>query len=61
MSVIDNLRTISARGPGRFVKEEAKRWKCEECGAQLCVHKTECIECGAVWNDRENNANPLKK
>lgn len=47
MSMIDNLNSIKEIGIRRFVKNESARWTCPECGNLLCVHRTNCIYCGA--------------
>ena len=49
VSVIENLKRIQAVGAKRFVTEEATKWSCSECGAHLCMHKPQCINCGHTW------------
>jgi len=47
MSMIDNLHEIQARGIDAFVRREAIRWRCIQCGELLSVHRDECLHCGA--------------
>ena len=49
VSVIANLESIRADGVGSFVEEEATRWTCQQCGARLCIHKPQCVNCGRPW------------
>ena len=49
MSMIDNLKSIEELGIRRFTRKEAERWACPECGAIICVHKENCIQCGHKW------------
>lgn len=49
VSVIDNLDRIQAVGVKRFVAEEASKWSCTECGARLCMHNPQCVNCGHTW------------
>jgi predicted RNA-binding Zn-ribbon protein involved in translation (DUF1610 family) len=46
LSVIANLERIQAVGVEMFVREEATRWACPQCGSRLCMHKTTCMICG---------------
>ena len=47
MSMIDNLHAIEKKGIAAFVKGEARRWQCPQCGARLSVHRDTCLACGA--------------
>ena len=49
MSMIDNLEYIEKWGLLKFVESEQNRWKCQECGEIICVHRTFCLKCGAEW------------
>ena len=48
MSMIENLENIRDMGIDEFVTRETARWACPSCGAILCVHRTDCMHCGAV-------------
>ena len=47
MSMIENLLTIKDKGIRAFAKQEEIRWACPACGKTLCVHRDECLYCGA--------------
>jgi predicted RNA-binding Zn-ribbon protein involved in translation (DUF1610 family) len=49
VSVIANLERLQAVGASLFVDEEATKWSCPECGARLCMHKPQCLNCGYTW------------
>ena len=46
LSPIANLEAIRELGLRKFVAREKTRWKCPACGATLCVHRRECLQCG---------------
>ena len=45
MSMIENLDNIKKYGIKEFLEKEEIRWKCEKCGAGLCVHRNFCLNC----------------
>lgn len=45
-SFIQNLKDIKARGVKRFLGKQAEKWKCPECGAEICCHNGVCYNCG---------------
>lgn len=47
-SPIQNLITISRIGLDDFLKSERDKWKCTRCGKLLCVHRNDCMNCGAI-------------
>jgi hypothetical protein len=47
MSMIENLENIKKLGIKKFTENEDERWKCSKCGKTLCVHRPQCINCGA--------------
>jgi hypothetical protein len=47
MSMIENLENIKKSGIKKFAENEDKRWKCPKCGKTLCVHRPQCLNCGA--------------
>ena len=49
VSAIGNLEHIKAIGIERFVAEETAKWSCPECGAILCMHQPQCLNCGHSW------------
>ncbi|MBN1315360.1 MAG: DUF3795 domain-containing protein [Anaerolineales bacterium] len=46
VSLIDNLLRIKTIGPGQWLVEQAEKWKCPQCGGNLCVIDRECYDCG---------------
>jgi len=54
-NVIDNLDSIKVIGLNRFMKAEVERWKCKNCGATICVHRENCLKCGAQRTDTLNS------
>lgn len=47
MSMIENLIYIRDHGIELFLENENHRWQCPECSAVVCVHKSNCLSCGA--------------
>lgn len=45
MSMLENLAYIKNKGIDAFTENEKKRWKCENCGELICVHRG-CLHCG---------------
>jgi hypothetical protein len=48
MSMVENLENIKRLGIRKFVINEARRWKCPECGGTVCVHTRKCHACGTM-------------
>jgi len=46
MSQIDNLENIRDNGLDEFLRREAGRWTCAQCGSVVCVHDATCASCG---------------
>ena len=49
VSAIGNLEYIKTIGVERFVAKEKAKWTCTECGALLCMHKPQYLNCGHKW------------
>jgi len=47
VSMLENLANVRAHGVAAFVRREKVRWLCPSCGATLCVHRRQCVACGA--------------
>lgn len=47
MSMMGNLLQIEEMGIRQFVRNENTRWTCTVCGDLICVHRPECLHCGA--------------
>ncbi len=46
-SPIINLKRIKEIGLTKFIKIEKEKWRCNECGNLLCVHRKVCLNCGS--------------
>ncbi len=46
VSLIENLRKLKEIGVNEWLEEQDKRWKCPECGGNICIHDQECFDCG---------------
>jgi hypothetical protein len=45
MSMIENLKYIRDKGINNFLKQQEKKYKCDECGGIICVHNGVCYSC----------------
>ncbi|MBU1167770.1 DUF3795 domain-containing protein [Patescibacteria group bacterium] len=45
MSMLENLKSIEAKGIRKFVIQEEAKWTCKKCGSLLCVHRESCLNC----------------
>ena len=55
MSMIENLTNIKINGLEGFLISETEKWKCENCGAGLCVHRDFCLKCNTKINKTHVN------
>lgn len=46
MSMIENLKLIKAKGMAEFLKNQAEKYTCPNCGDVVCVHDSKCLVCG---------------
>lgn len=46
-NLIGNLTQAKETGIGSFISTQKQKWTCPSCGQLLCVHKPECLHCGA--------------
>jgi hypothetical protein len=47
VSVFENLWNIAQKGIEKFISDEHKKWQCDHCGKYVCMHRNECLTCGA--------------
>ncbi len=47
-SLIENLQSVKELGGEQFIKNQKEKWKCNNCGLFLCVHRAECVHCGNI-------------
>ncbi len=45
ISFISNLESIRDHGLNQFLKSEAAKWKCPNCGDVICCHNGLCFHC----------------
>lgn len=46
MSMVENLVFIKENGIDAFLKQEAGKWNCPDCGGAVCCHNGLCLNCG---------------
>lgn len=50
VSLIENLNDMKEKNIDKWLEEQAKFYKCPECGGEICVHDEECYDCGYKYN-----------
>jgi hypothetical protein len=45
MSMIENLEFIRDHGMDEFLRQQEKKYKCQDCGGVICVHNEICYSC----------------
>jgi hypothetical protein len=50
ISFIQNLKRIQKIGFEEWLKEQENLYRCPDCGGEICVHDTECFDCGKTIN-----------
>ena len=50
INLIDNLKRIKEIGVDNWLQEQQKLYTCPECGGEVCIHDSECYECGKKLN-----------
>lgn len=53
LSMIENLNFIKEHGIENFLKKEAVKWLCPNCGGTISCHNGLCMSCG-IDKLREN-------
>ena len=46
MSMVENLKLLKAKGMDEFLKCQAEKYACPNCGDVFCVHDAKCLACG---------------
>jgi hypothetical protein len=46
MSMVENLKEINEKGMDEFLKNQAEKYRCPECGDVVSVHDAKCYSCG---------------
>jgi len=50
LNLLGSLRFIQESGMETFIRAEVKKWKCQNCGGTICVHRDFCLKCGHPMN-----------
>jgi len=50
VNLIGNLKRIEEIGLEKWLQEQEKLYTCPECGGEICVHDSECFDCGNKIN-----------
>lgn len=45
VSLIGNLQHIKSSGLQNFLESEREKWRCNNCGGTICVHRGVCLHC----------------
>lgn len=45
MSMIENLEFIRDNGIDKFLRRQARKYKCPTCGGMICIHNGKCYHC----------------
>jgi Protein of unknown function (DUF3795) len=46
MSMVENLKELRMKGLDEFLKSQAEKYRCPDCGDVICVHDSKCYSCG---------------
>lgn len=46
MSMVENLKELIEKGMDEFLKSQAEKYRCPDCGDVICVHDSKCYSCG---------------
>ncbi len=53
MSMVENLKTIKAKGITEFLAEQTEKYRCPNCGDVVSVHDGKCYSCGFLRKNPE--------
>lgn len=48
MSVTENLEYIHQNGPGEFIRDQYRRYRCPRCGGWISIHNRKCFKCDTI-------------
>jgi hypothetical protein len=46
MSMLENLAFVTDQGLDAFLRKEAEKWQCPDCGGTISCHNGICFDCG---------------
>lgn len=49
VNMVENLRRIKKIGVEKWLQEQKKLYSCRECGGEICIHDSECYDCGLKY------------
>jgi predicted RNA-binding Zn-ribbon protein involved in translation (DUF1610 family) len=44
-SMVENLKQLKSKGIDEFLKSQAEKYTCPNCGDVICVHDAKCLAC----------------
>jgi predicted RNA-binding Zn-ribbon protein involved in translation (DUF1610 family) len=56
MSMVENIKTIKAKGMTEFLAEQAENYRCPNCGEVVCVHDRKCYLCRYIRKNPERES-----
>jgi len=57
MSMVENQKTIQEKGMDAFLKSQAEKYRCSNCGDVISVHDRKCYACG-FQAEKPKGSNP---
>jgi predicted RNA-binding Zn-ribbon protein involved in translation (DUF1610 family) len=57
MSMVENQKMIKEKGMDEFLKSQAEKFRCPNCGDVVSVHDGKCYACG-FQAKKPNGSNP---
>jgi predicted RNA-binding Zn-ribbon protein involved in translation (DUF1610 family) len=57
MSMVENIKTIKAKGMTEFLAEQVEKYLCPNCGEVVCLHDRKCYSCGYIRKNPEPASN----
>ncbi|MHA2391614.1 MAG: DUF3795 domain-containing protein [Promethearchaeota archaeon] len=53
VNLVENLKRNDEIGVEKWLQEQKELYTCPECGGEICIHDTECYDCGKKINPNE--------
>ncbi|MFW9939502.1 MAG: hypothetical protein ACFFFT_00580 [Candidatus Thorarchaeota archaeon] len=50
VNLVENLKRIKVVGVEKWLQEQKVLYTCPGCGGEICIHDTECYDCGNKIN-----------
>ncbi|MFX0058188.1 MAG: DUF3795 domain-containing protein [Candidatus Hodarchaeota archaeon] len=54
VNLVENLERIKGIGVKNWLLEQKELYTCPNCGGEICIHDTECYDCGITINPNKN-------